>query len=53
MLLADALQVVEDDLVEARQTDRTIGSRDFNRLETDLFCDVSKSLHCCNVVAYW
>ena len=28
-------QMVEDDLVEARQADRSLGSKDFSRLETE------------------
>lgn len=37
--------MIENDLVEARQSDRSIGSQDFNRLEADYFCDVSKLFH--------
>lgn len=32
MSYTDTVQVVENDLVAARQTDRSIGSHDFNRL---------------------
>lgn len=34
MLLVHALQVIENDLVEARQADRSLGGQDFSRLET-------------------
>lgn len=37
ILLVHALQVIENDLVEARQADRSLGGQDFSRLETVIF----------------
>lgn len=42
-------QVVEDDLVAARQADRSLGSQDFSRLETVLCFYISILFHPLNV----
>ena len=39
------LQVIEDDLVVARQADRTLSSGDFSRLVMELFCDINTLFH--------